>query len=76
MTPNTTDTSYEIANRSLELLVGASAIATALGLTARRIYEMSDKKELPGLIKIGSSIAIRRKRLAEWLETLEAEGTA
>lgn len=76
MSANTINTSIEAANGSLELLVGASAIAKALGLTARRIYEMSDKKELPGLIKLGSSIAIRRQRLAEWLDGLEAAAGA
>ncbi len=56
----------------LEMIVGARKIGEALGLPSRRIYEMSDRGEIP-TVKLGGSIAVRRARLAEWLTSLEAK---
>lgn len=56
---------------SSELIVGARAIAEAIGLTPKRVYDMHEARELP-TVKIGKSVAIRRTRLAEFINGLEA----
>ena len=55
----------------LEMIVGAKNIATVLGIPSRRVYEMADKGTIP-VIKFGGSIAIRKTKLAAWIEELEA----
>lgn len=56
-----------------EMIVGAKAIGGILGVPPKRIYEMVERKTIP-VVRFGGSIAIRRQRLAEWIEQLEAAG--
>lgn len=58
-----------------QMIVGAKNIAAATGLPPRRIYALADQGQLP-VIKIGSSIAIRRAALAAWIDALERGATA
>lgn len=53
-----------------QMIVGAKNIAAETGLSPRRIYALVDQGKIP-VLKIGSSIAIRRASLAAWLEGLE-----
>lgn len=46
-----------------QMIVGAKNIATETGLSPRRIYALVDQGKIP-VLKIGSSIAIRRASLA------------
>ncbi|MGV1775378.1 helix-turn-helix domain-containing protein [Agrobacterium fabrum] len=55
----------------LEMIVGARKIGEALGLSSRRIYELADRGELP-TVKLGGSLAVRKAKLLEFLESLEA----
>lgn len=55
-----------------ELIIGAKQIAAAIGITPRRVYALADKGSLPTL-KIGSTIAMRRDRIAEWIKSLERD---
>ena len=54
-----------------ELIIGARAIADALSLPRRRIYELIDAGQIP-TIKVGGSVAIRKVKLLEWVKSLEA----
>jgi excisionase family DNA binding protein len=56
----------------LEMIVGAKNIAATIGLPARRVYELAETGAMP-TIKIGGSIAIRKTKLAQWIEQLEAQ---
>lgn len=56
-----------------ELLMGASAIAAALSIPRRKVYAMAENGTIP-TIKVGGTVAIRKKRLVEWLASLEAAG--
>jgi excisionase family DNA binding protein len=53
-----------------QMIVGAKNIAAETGLSPRRIYALVDQGKIP-VLKIGSSIAIRRASLATWLDGLE-----
>ncbi len=55
----------------LEMLVGAKNIGAAMGLSAKRIYDMTEAGQFPA-IKLGGSIAIRKAKLLEFLEGLES----
>lgn len=59
----------------LEMIVGARKIGEALGLSPRRIYELADRGELP-TVKLGGSLAVRKAKLLEYLESLEAVAAA
>lgn len=59
----------------LEMLVGAKNIGAAMGVSAKRIYDMTEAGQFPA-IKLGGSIAIRKAKLLEFLESLEATAGA
>lgn len=59
----------------LEMLVGAKNIGAAMGVSAKRIYDMTEAGQFPA-IKLGGSIAIRKAKLLEYLEGLEAAAGA
>lgn len=56
-----------------DLLIGAAAIAKALGVKRRQIYHLIYINEIP-TFKIGGNIVARRSTLARWLEEKEREG--
>lgn len=53
-----------------DLLIGANAIAAALGITRRQTYKLIYGDELP-TFKLGGSVAARRSTLNGWLAGLE-----
>lgn len=59
------------SGKNTEIIVGARAIAEAIGVTARRINFMVKRKEIP-VFKMGGSIAIRRTKLEAWISEMEA----
>lgn len=64
-------TSFAVsATSDVELLVGARAIGAAMGVSAKRIYDMTEAGQFPA-VKLGGSIAIRKAKLLEFLEGLE-----
>ncbi|URK88018.1 helix-turn-helix domain-containing protein [Rhizobium sp. RCAM05350] len=58
-------------NQDTEVLMGADAIATAMGIPRRKVYAMIQSRTIP-TIKIGGTVALRKAKLAEWLMALEA----
>lgn len=56
-----------------EMIVGAKNIGAAIGVPAKRIYEMVERGTIP-VIRLGGGLAIRKTKLAEWIEQLEAAG--
>lgn len=61
------------ANEPGDLLIGANAIAKALGVTRRQVYKMVYAGQLPHF-KLGGSIAARRSTLMAWLDALDSKG--
>ncbi|MDN2584062.1 DNA-binding protein [Aquibium sp. ELW1220] len=53
-----------------ELLIGAPAIAGALGIKTRQVYKLLYAGILP-TFKLGGSVAARRSTLGAWLEEQE-----
>lgn len=53
-----------------DLLIGAKAVADALGITRRQVFHMIEKKMIP-TFRLGSSVAARRSTLSKWLEEHE-----
>lgn len=58
-------------NKPGELLMGAHAIASFLGLTDRQLYRLVYAGEIP-TFKLGGSVAARRSTLTKWLDEMEA----
>ena len=58
-------------DNSGDLLIGANAIAAALGITRRQAYKLIYAGDLP-TFKLGGSVAARRSSLNSWLANLEA----
>ncbi|MER8743863.1 helix-turn-helix domain-containing protein [Mesorhizobium sp. M1004] len=54
-----------------DLLMGASAIATALGITRRQTYRLIYDDILP-TFKLGGTVSARRSSLRTWLKEQEA----
>lgn len=59
----------------LEMIVGAKQIGAAMGVSAKRIYDMTEAGQFPA-VKLGGSIAIRKAKLLEFLEGLETASVA
>lgn len=57
-------------NTKGDLLIGAGAIAKALGITARQVYKLVYAAQIP-TFKLGGSVAARRSTLARWLDERE-----
>lgn len=58
-------------NSPADLLLGADAIATFLGITPRQVYRLSSDKVIPSF-KAGGTVAARRSSLTKWMEDAEA----
>lgn len=54
-----------------DLLLGANAIAAALGIKRRQAYRLIYDGDLP-TFKLGGSVAARRSTLAQWLSQKES----
>lgn len=64
------DTNTEVS--ATEVIMGAAAISKALGgLTRRQVYNLVENGTLP-VIKLGNAVAIRKVKLIQYLEQLEA----
>lgn len=53
-----------------DLLIGARAIAEALGVKPRQVYHLLYEGDMPSF-KLGGNVAVRRSKLAKWLEEKE-----
>lgn len=53
-----------------DLLIGARAIAEALGVKPRQVYHLLYEGDMPSF-KLGGNVAARRSKLAKWLEEKE-----
>jgi predicted DNA-binding transcriptional regulator AlpA len=54
-----------------ELLLGAEAIATCLGITRRQAYRLTADALIPSF-KVGGTVAARRSSLKRWLDEKES----
>lgn len=54
-----------------DLLIGAQAVADALGIKRRQVFHLIEKQLIP-TFRLGSSVAARRSTLTKWLEQQEA----
>jgi excisionase family DNA binding protein len=54
----------------LDLLSGAEAIASYIGVKPRRIYHLAETRRLP-VFRIGSTLCARRSTLLRWIEDME-----
>ena len=54
----------------IDLLTGAEAIATLLGVKPRRVYHLAETQRLP-IFRIGSTLCARRSTLRRWIEDME-----
>lgn len=62
-------------NGAGDLLLGADAIATYLGITRRQAYRLADGKVLPSF-KAGGTVAARKSSLMRWMAEAEQRGVA
>lgn len=58
-----------------DLLLGAQAIASFLGVTRRQAFHLIHKGVLPSF-KAGASVAARRSSLRKWMDEAEQAGRA
>jgi hypothetical protein len=54
----------------LDLLTGAEAIATFMGVKPRRVYHLTETGQLP-VFRIGTTLCARRSTLRHWIEIME-----
>jgi hypothetical protein len=54
----------------LDLLSGAEAIATFIGVKPRRVYHLVEIRRLP-VFRMGSTLCARRSTLVRWIEDME-----
>lgn len=68
----------EAANDNMiegDLLMGASAIAKFLGVTARQVYRLTYDGHAPHF-KLGGTVAARKSSLSKWMAAQEAAARA
>ena len=53
-------------------LLRVGEAAKLLGIARSRAYEMASSGTLPGVIRIGRSVRVSQRRLAEWVEAQTA----
>ena len=71
-TSNTSDRGEDpAADVCRDLMIGAGAIATFLGMSRRQLYHAAEHGYLP-TFKIGALVCARRTTLVRWLEVAEA----
>jgi hypothetical protein len=59
----------------LDLLTGAEAIATFMGMKPRRVYHLAETQRLP-VFRIGATLCARRSTLVRWIEDMERSAAA
>ena len=52
----------------LPLLLKVEEVAELLRTTKKAIYTMIDRAQLPGVVRVGRRVLVRRAALLEWLE--------
>ena len=57
-----------------DLLRGAAEIADYTGLPRRRVYRLTERKQMP-VFRLGSELCARKSTLLRWLDSLEAQST-
>ena len=50
------------------LLLKPGEVATLLGISRSRAYEMLARGDLPGVIRLGRSVRVSRKALVDWVD--------
>lgn len=50
--------------------------ATALNIGRSKAYELARRGELPGVVRVGSSLRVSRARLVEWIDEQTGNGKA
>lgn len=64
------ETTYGGEERSGQsLLLTTGEAARALRISRSRLYEMLARNEIPGVVRIGRSVRIRRQSLEEWVNS-------
>ena len=58
-------------NQAGDLLIGAQAVADALGIKRRQVFHLIEKQLIP-TFRLGASVAARRSTLMKWLAAQEA----
>jgi hypothetical protein len=56
----------------IDLLTGADAIASFIGVKSRRIYHLAETKRLP-IFRMGATLCARRSTLVKWIEEMERQ---
>ena len=59
-----------MTTEELDLLTGAEAIATFMGVKPRRVYHLAETQRLP-VFRIGNTLCARRSTLLHWIEDME-----
>jgi excisionase family DNA binding protein len=54
-----------------DMLLGARAVATFLGISQRQIYRLADERLIP-TFKVGGTLSARRSSLTAWMTAQEA----
>jgi len=67
-------TTPEDTDIASDLVFGARAIASVLGMTQRQVYHVTACSQIP-TFKIGGTLCARRSTLLAWLERLESPRT-
>ena len=55
-----------------DIIFGAEAIASSLGMSRRRVYYLISRSLIP-VFRIGHVVCARRSTLSRWLDELEGE---
>jgi hypothetical protein len=55
-----------------DIIFGAEAIASSLGVSRRRVYYLVSRSLIP-VFRIGHVVCARRSTLSRWLDELEGE---
>lgn len=55
-----------------DIIFGAEAIASSLGMSRRRVYYLVSRSLIP-VFRIGHVVCARRSTLSRWLDELEGE---
>jgi len=53
--------------RSNSMLLTAAEVADLLRTSRKAIYAMVERKQVPGVVRIGRRLLIRRQSLLDWL---------
>ncbi len=57
-------------------LLSVDEAAAFLGIGRSKAYELARSDELPGIVRVGRSLRVSRRRLEEWIERESGEPVA